>query len=200
VLRIENGTKALVIGVDGPSRLVRLLDGYKVGSEGWVEARYVTAADAAMERGAQAKLDAERSAASESRRAAAEEEARIKIRPGRAASLLQMRRNLEAGGKKAAALESYRKVVDELGDTPSAKAAAEWIKALTGTRAPDEATPLDARSRPGSARADRGRRAGCDLRRQPSLQGMQELLEVQLLSCLGWLLRGVLEADPGDCR
>ena len=48
----------------------------------------------------------------------------------KAASLLRLGQNLEKAGKTAAALDYYRQVVKLYPDTPSAKTAAERIKAL----------------------------------------------------------------------
>src|SRR4051812_10599296 len=55
-----------------------------------------------------------------------------KARPSRASIILKMAKNLESNGKMKPALENYRRVISEYGDTPSAKEAAERIKALTG--------------------------------------------------------------------
>jgi TolA-binding protein len=48
----------------------------------------------------------------------------------RAASLLSQARALEKSGKTEAALSYYRRIKKEFSDTPSAKTAAERIKAL----------------------------------------------------------------------
>jgi YHS domain-containing protein len=48
----------------------------------------------------------------------------------RAASLLKLGQNLEKSGKTSAALDYYRRVVKDFAKTPSAKTAAERIKAL----------------------------------------------------------------------
>ena len=46
------------------------------------------------------------------------------------AGLLRIGQNLEKSGKTDAALGSYRRIVKEYPDTPTAKTAAERIKAL----------------------------------------------------------------------
>ena len=48
----------------------------------------------------------------------------------RAASLLRIGQNLEKNGKNDAALEYYKRVVKEYGDTPAAKTARQRIKAI----------------------------------------------------------------------
>ncbi len=65
---------------------------------------------------------------------AAKEAAKGKLysRPARAEALLTIAKNLEKSGKPKPALENYRKVVAEFGDTPAAKSAAGRIKALAG--------------------------------------------------------------------
>ena len=48
----------------------------------------------------------------------------------RAASLLRIAQNLEKSGKTAAALEDYKQIVKDYGDTPAARTARQRIKAL----------------------------------------------------------------------
>jgi hypothetical protein len=53
-------------------------------------------------------------------------------RAKRAATFLMMGQNLERAGKPKPALENYRRVVEEFGDTPSSSSAAERVKSLAG--------------------------------------------------------------------
>jgi hypothetical protein len=147
VLRIMNGTNARVIEVKGDSRKVRLLDGYKAGSEGWVEERYVVVVAKSAPEKAREQIDrinAEREeylrraafdkvvADAKREREAKEKAASAKALAARPVTLLAIGKNLQADGNARAALENYRKVVADFPGTPQAKEAAGRIKALEG--------------------------------------------------------------------
>lgn len=111
---------------------VRLLDGANKGRVCWIyrasAARLIEKKpDPAIEKSRQ--VQAEAAARREAKEA---EKARANAPAARAASLLNIARNLEKSGKPKPALENYRKIVKEFGDTPSAKEAAGRVRALEG--------------------------------------------------------------------
>jgi hypothetical protein len=147
MIELESGASVLVIDVEevrysegeyetSTMITVRLLDGEKKGQKLCTPAYYAarlvprpgTILASPAER-AEKVADADRA---QSRRDEATAEADRKAKVSRAESLLLAARNLEKGGKAKAAIENYRRIVAEFGGTPSAKPAAERIKALTG--------------------------------------------------------------------
>jgi hypothetical protein len=159
VIELDSGAGILVTDVDqvryGAAEFdvstmltVRILDGPKKGRKlcipEYFAARLIPKVTHSEAERAEKVADADRARAARDRARAeaietadnaqiARDRARAEAAAkARAESLMLASKNLEKAGKAKAALENYRKVVAEFGDTPSAKPAAERIKALAG--------------------------------------------------------------------
>lgn len=123
-----NGTPVRVRKGGFASLFVEVVSGEDAGCYGWVQREFVRRPGPAPASESPADLPA------------AKPQPKVVATPKsidpslRAATLLRMGRNLEADGKPKPALENYRRVVEEFGETPSAEAAGEKIKALTGKK------------------------------------------------------------------
>lgn len=136
VLVIERHANAFLAG-GIPALEVRMLEGRRKGEKVWVlessVARLIPkeAEKSVLKEAEKSALQqANEAAAAKAEKAAAAKAALDKARPGRAATLLSSARSLEKASKPKPALENYRRIVADFGDTPSAKEAAERIKVL----------------------------------------------------------------------
>jgi hypothetical protein len=131
VLVVEAGTRCRVVKTGLTSTRVRILEGQHSPADGWIQREFVHPWVEPPKEVAEEKLPKE---VAPSEPEATKPEGPPAPDPARfAASRLSIARALQKQGKRSAALEAYRKIVEDFPGSEAAKEAESRIKAASGS-------------------------------------------------------------------